>query len=203
MDDGRGLTSGDPLASGAPERPARRDYGGGPVPPGAFAPRRQRPPAPPREALASFGRRVAAFLIDGVVILVLGFLLLAVVGSLLPEDAGQDDPGTWAMVLGALLAFVIAYPVVALLYLTVFMAATNGRTLGKLLLRCRVVRDDGRRVTFGWAAYREVLIKGVVLGVAAAFTAGVALLVDGLWPLWERDRRTLHDLVVDSRVVRT
>jgi uncharacterized RDD family membrane protein YckC len=96
----------------------------------------------------------------------------------------------------------IAYPVAALLYLTIPMAATNGKTLGKLLAGIRVVRDDGRRVGFWWAVYREVVIKGVVLGTAAALTGGIAYLVDLLWPVWERENRTLHDLVVDSRVVR-
>jgi uncharacterized RDD family membrane protein YckC len=71
------------------------------------------------------------------------------------------------------------------------MAATDGKTLGKLLAGIRVVRDDGRRVGFWWAVYREVVIKGVVLGTAAALTGWDRLSPsDLLWPVWERENRT-------------
>jgi uncharacterized RDD family membrane protein YckC len=198
MDQSGGLTPGDPLG-GSPERPA--GYGAGPVPPGAVAPRPPRPAAPPGVP-ASLGRRALALAIDAVMLLVIAFVLVAVVGGLLSDDSAADEPGTSLIVLGVLISLLIAYPVAALLYLTIPMAATDGKTLGKLLAGIRVVRDDGRRVGFWWAVYREVVIKGVVLGTAAALTGGIAYLVDLLWPVWERENRTLHDLVVDSRVVR-
>jgi uncharacterized RDD family membrane protein YckC len=67
---------------------------------------------------------------------------------------------------------------------------------------CRVVRAEGQRVTFGWAALREVVVKGLVLGIAGSLTGGLAYIVDGLWPLFDGQNRALHDYVVDSRVVK-
>jgi uncharacterized RDD family membrane protein YckC len=81
------------------------------------------------------------------------------------------------------------------------MARTNGKTVGKMATGCRVVRSDGRRVDFLWAALREVAVKAVALGVAGAATGGIAYAVDWLWPFADKRNRALHDIVVDSLVV--
>jgi uncharacterized RDD family membrane protein YckC len=186
----------------APERPG--GYGGGPVPPGAFQPRPQRPPAPPSGALAEYWRRAVALLLDGVVVLVLGLILLTIFGALIGDGgADEEEVAGWQVVLGLVVGFVIVYPVIALVYFAAMMAATNGQTLGKLATGIRVQRTDGKPIGFWWAAYREVLIKGIVLGIAGTITGGIAYVVDFLWPLWDRQNRTLHDLVVESRVVKT
>ena len=38
----------------------------------------------------------------------------------------------------------------------------------------------------------------IVKGLLTAFTLGIDL----LWPLWERENRTLHDLLLKTHVVR-
>lgn len=196
-----GLTPGDPL--GTPERPDGA-YGGRPVPPGAFTPRPGRPAAPTGDALASFGRRLVAVLVDGVIVAVLILLALTVAGVLIGDDAAADDDDSGlVLALGFVVAFTLAYPFVALLYLSTVMAATNGQTLGKMASGCRVVRADGKPVGFWWAAWREAGVKGLILGIAGTVTGGIAYLVNFLWPLWDRQNRALHDYVVDSRVVRT
>lgn len=196
-----GPTPGDPL--GTPERPDG-PYGGRPVPPGAFTPRPARPAAPTGDALASFGQRLVAVLIDGVIVAVLILLALTVVRVLIGDDAAaEDDESGLVLALGFVLAFTLAYPVVALLYLSTVMAATNGQTLGKMASGCRVVRADGKPVRFWWAAWREAGVKGLILGIAGTVTGGIAYLVNFLWPLWDKQNRALHDYVVDSRVVRS
>jgi hypothetical protein len=69
--------------------------------------------------------------------------------------------------------------------------------------RCRVVRVNGKRVDFWWAALREVVVKGLIVGIASSLTGGIAGLVDVLWPIPDPQNRALHDFVVDSRVVKT
>jgi len=213
MDDRRDLTSGDPLAGGgperppgAPERPERPElpgaYGGGPVPPGAFVPRPSRPPAPAAGEVAEYWRRAVALLLDGMIVTLFVLVFFAVVGALVGDDGDTSQDSAWLAVLGLLIGFVLAYPVAALLYLSTMMAATNGQTLGRMATGIRVQRADGKPIGFWWAAYREVLMKGIVLGIAATITGGIAYLVDFLWPLWDRQNRTLHDVVVDSRVVK-
>ena len=82
------------------------------------------------------------------------------------------------------------------------MARTNGKTLGRMVMGIRVVRTSGERVTFGYAMLREVLIKTVIFGILGSITAGLAPLLDVLWPLWDEENRALHDFIANSRVVK-
>lgn len=73
------------------------------------------------------------------------------------------------------------------------MALTNGQSQGKKAAQIRVVRTDGKRATLPWSVLREWPVKAILL---------VTVGVDQLWPLWDRENRALHDMVVGSRVVR-
>ena len=174
-------------------------YGQGPVPPGAFVPKAGRPPLPTRDELAEVWRRALALVIDT---LIVGAVTLAVLVALGLGFFGDGTSGTLEAIAATLvgLLFFVAF---ALVYAPAVMARTNGQTLGKLAARCRVVRTDGKRVDFLWAAWREVVVKGLLFGVLASLTGGIAYLIDVLWPLWDPQRRALHDFVADSRVVKT
>ena len=74
------------------------------------------------------------------------------------------------------------------------MKLTNGRTPGKWVLRIRVVRTSGAPTGFWWSFLREWPVKGVL---------SLIPLLDVLWPLWDKEKRALHDMVVNSRVVRS
>jgi len=208
-----GLTSGDPLGdderrSPEPPRsppaadppPAESPYGAGRVPPGAFAPR-------PREEIsnryagaepAGWWQRAVAAVIDAVIIGIAAAILLALSFAPLNLDDGSGVVGAIVVGLVAILGITIG----ALLYAPLVMARTDGKTLGKMATGCRVVRADGRRMDFGYAALREVVVKALALGVAGAVTGGIAYLVDILWPLVDKRNRALHDIVVDSLVIR-
>jgi uncharacterized RDD family membrane protein YckC len=67
---------------------------------------------------------------------------------------------------------------------------------------CRVVRANGKPVDFGWSVMREVVVKGIVFGIAGSVTGGLANIADWLWPLFDKQDRALHDFLVDSRVIR-
>jgi uncharacterized RDD family membrane protein YckC len=82
------------------------------------------------------------------------------------------------------------------------MARTNGRTIGRQLTGIRVIRADGTRLTFGYAMIREVAIKALLIGALASVTFGLAWLLDILWPLWDEEKRALHDFLVNTRTIR-
>ncbi len=51
---------------------------------------------------------------------------------------------------------------------------------------------------------REVVVKWLLFGlVLGSITAGIAVLIDYLWPLWDEENRALHDLIVNTRTIRT
>jgi uncharacterized RDD family membrane protein YckC len=210
-----GLTSGDPLGdeprrspqsppSADPPRPAEPPpasaYGSDRVPPGAFAPR-------PREEVsdrfagaepAEWWRRAVAAIIDAAVVGVAAAILLGL--SFAPLNLDDTSGVAGAIVVG--LVAILGISIGALLYAPLIMARTDGKTLGKMATGCRVIRADGRRIDFGWAALREVVVKAIGLGVAGGMTGGIAYLVDIFWPFFDGRKRALHDIVVDSRVVR-
>ena len=149
------------------------------------------------QPLASWGSRVGATLIDWLILIVpavvLGIIVVAIA-------AGSN---TGAVVTG-ILGF-LAYLVVLFIYAPVLMARqgqNNGQTWGKQMLGIRVVRDNGETMSFGWAALREIAVKGLALSIASSIIPLIPLFLDYCWPLWDDENRALHDMVVSTHVVR-
>jgi uncharacterized RDD family membrane protein YckC len=195
-----GMRSGDPL-TGAPEVPGYTS----PPPPGAGGPPAAAfasAPVAGRYVLSGWWRRVGAAVIDGLIVGVGGFALVAAITA--PFSIGffaGEDFGIVALVVGLLLA-VICVSIIALLYAPALMARTNGKTFGRMATGIRVVRAGGEPMTFGFAMLREVAVKALLFGIASSLTAGLASLADVLWPLWDEENRALHDFIVNTRVIR-
>jgi uncharacterized RDD family membrane protein YckC len=144
--------------------------------------------------LAGWWRRAGAVLIDGLIVLGIATLLLVAILSALDDSAA---------LIVTVLVWIPCVLLVALLYAPWMMARTDGRTLGRMAVGTRVVRANGEPMSFGWALLREVVLKwGLFYGVGGAVTAGIAPLVDVLWPLWDEQKRALHDLLAGTRTIR-
>jgi uncharacterized RDD family membrane protein YckC len=126
--------------------------------------------------VARIGSRVLARLIDIVVQVVLGYALLVLLMllMLLAVSVGivAIDPSLLGIAqIITLVAAFIGYPV--------FMeTVTRGRTLGKLILGLRVVRDDGGPVTF-----RQALARGLV-GAAIEWPGVIGAPLTWLATIW-------------------
>jgi uncharacterized RDD family membrane protein YckC len=143
---------------------------------------------------------VGAQLIDGVIV---GAGSLILILPLAAAGLGLDtDSGAAAYAATAIL-WVLCVALAAMLYAPIMMSRTNGRTLGRMATGIRVVRTSGEPITFWFAVLREVLIKSVIFGILGAITAGIAPLLDVLWPLWDEENRALHDFMVKTRVVKS
>ena len=70
------------------------------------------------------------------------------------------------------------------------------------MIGIRVVRDNGQRVSFGLAALREIVVKGLLVSIVSSIIPLIPWLLDYLWPLWDDENRALHDMVVSTHVVR-
>jgi uncharacterized RDD family membrane protein YckC len=147
--------------------------------------------------LASWGSRVAAAVLDGLILLipVTALIVLVIVVAL-------DSPG------GGIVAGLVSgllYLVVLIFYSPVLMAREgehNGQTWGKQIVGIRVVRDNGVPVDFGFGFVRDVLVKGLLFGFVGSWFFSIPTLIDYLWPLWDGENRCLHDMVVSTHVVR-
>jgi uncharacterized RDD family membrane protein YckC len=188
-----GLSSGDPLFGDYTSAPP--PGAGGPVPVADG-------PVAGQYALAGWWRRVGAHLLDGLIIGAIALILLVAITA--PFSIGffvNDTVGAVAVIVG-LLFWLLCVFIAALVYAPAMMARTNGRTLGRMATGIRVVRANGEPMTFGFAMLREVAVKWLLFGVVlGSITAGIAALVDYLWPLWDEENRALHDYVVNTRTV--
>jgi uncharacterized RDD family membrane protein YckC len=77
----------------------------------------------------------------------------------------------------------------------------TGQTPAKRILR-QVVVDAKTGEVFSWSrmALREFAVKGAAGNIASGATSGVTFVIDSLF-VFREDRRTIHDLIVGSKVI--
>jgi uncharacterized RDD family membrane protein YckC len=174
-----------PQAPAGPESPAPPAQ----APPGGW----QQEVTPYREPagrpLSGWWRRVGAYLLDGIIT---ALVIYAGVGII---ALGSELLGVIVVLVGLVIAF---------FYFPVTMSregAANGQSLGKQALGITVSRDTGEQVTFGWALLRQFVVIYLLFQVVGGILFGLPWLIDVLWPLWDRENRALHDMIVKSHVV--
>src|SRR4051812_48751657 len=175
-----------PQAPQAPRGPAAPQAPG--VPPGGFQPVPAGGAAWTGPPLAEWVPRFLAFLIDFLIIWAVG-----IVGRILAFATGSSGI---ALLLG-LVSLVIAF-----LYFPLTMmreGPQNGQSIGMGVTGIRVLRDDGRPVTFGFAVLRQFVVIYLLFGIVAC--CGLGLILDGLWPLWDDKNEALHDKIVKTHVI--
>ena len=156
--------------------------------------------APAGVRAAGLGRRVAAYLLDGLIpAATIIFFLIVSFFAIVTVDF-DDDTERWGFaVLGiALLVSLLGYVVWWLIVLR------RGQTPGKQLVGIRVIRIDGRASDWSWTFLREFGIKFVAIN-AVTFISGsigtIVWIVDLLWAFWDRDHQALHDKIMKTVVV--
>lgn len=151
---------------------------------GVFCPKCFTPALP----IADRGTRFLANLIDNVV--VIGPTLLAVFGfaAFAGNNEGRGD-AVALLFLGLFGGFVVGGAI------QIAMQVRFGQSVGKRLLKLKVVRSDGSPVEL----WRLILLRNVALHVAAQ-VCGLVSLVDALM-IFTADQRCLHDLMADTIVI--
>ena len=123
------------------------------------------------------------------------------------SSTSVNDPALWPRVgfwrrLGAslldfcllLIVLVPLKKVWLLLWLTyhVIFWATKGTTFGGMVMGLRIVREDGRPLTWGVALVRAM----------SALLSALALGLGFLWVAWSREKRAWHDRLAGTMVVK-
>lgn len=147
--------------------------------------------APPRQieidALpkAGFWIRVVAALLDGVILFVLQFVLgfLLAMAGVAVNGGGGEEIGGLVMLFGYILSF--AYYIV--------FTGHGGQTPGKMAVRIKVIRTDGSDISYGKAAFREVIAK---------FISGIILCIGYLMVAFDEQKQGLHDRMSDTYVIK-
>jgi uncharacterized RDD family membrane protein YckC len=146
-----------------------------------------------RDELCLPSRRLGAFVADTLLGGVVAFVF-AIAITLLPVSADLQTTLWWF----------IAVPIAFALVTVPLMLRDGehaGQTLGKQLFGLRVVDDSHGLVTRGRATVRELLVKApfVTGSVALAF---IPALINGVWSIFDPERRGLQDRATGTRVVR-
>jgi uncharacterized RDD family membrane protein YckC len=163
--------------------------------------------------LTPMSRRLGAYIIDSIL---LGVVIIAAFISLfmpfyyvrssssgIAHTTTQLVPGTLHMG-GIASGFVFTNLIIMVFLLgafnlitTVILWATNGYTPGKWILKMRVVKISGEKISFLDAVLRELVIKCI----ANSLLSGFLNIGSFIWGCVTEDHKTVHDLLVKTRVV--
>jgi len=141
--------------------------------------------------LAGRWTRLGAVLIDGVI----ASALFGLLAWLTPINIFIPDPsqGIWlTMLRNAFAGFVF------FVLINGYLLATRGQTVGKMLLKIRIVRSDGSPASFGRLVGLRFIVNTLLTLVPVV--GGIYALVDALF-IFRTQRRCVHDLIADTVVV--
>ena len=162
-----------------------------------------------RLRIGSAGERVGAFVID--VIIIWGLVLALSLGAIGASLAGARTFGTPAFQ-GGMVVWMVGAFVLRNFYFAGFELGPRAATPGKRVMGLRVVARDGGRLSadaiFARNAMREIELFLPLSTLATTGTGGWMLTLGLGWtgvfllfPLFNRDRLRIGDLVAGTRVV--
>ncbi len=126
----------------------------------------------PSGARAGFWRRFVASFLDGLILVVIGTIL----GAVLSDNSNADT------------GFIL---LLGILYYTYF-EGSSGQTLGKKALGIRVVSlNGGGSIGFGRAFIRYI----------GRIVSTIPIFLGYFWMLWDKEKQTWHDKFAGSVVV--
>ena len=165
---------------------------------------------------ASWGARVAARILDGLILAIPSYLLIEMLAPGLYErfeawmrelvraaQAGKSYPSEVPMeLLNSFTTAGIAVTVLGVLY-RVLLIAGFGATLGKMVMRIRVPRsDDPSARTPGFVRALARTLADELIGYFGAALFFLPMLVNYLMPLFTEKKQTLHDMMAGTIVVK-
>jgi uncharacterized RDD family membrane protein YckC len=143
-----------------------------------------------RDAYASRMKRLAAAMIDSAL---LSFPLVFLYQSFTSSIISSDSLSIIRLMVLLAGAIIIEFAVVGF---NIYFLVKNGQTIGKKLLHIRIVNvEDGSKASFAALIFLRALLPGILGFVPFFPIADVCFIFRG-------DRRTLHDMIAGTIVVR-
>jgi uncharacterized RDD family membrane protein YckC len=161
--------------------------------------------------LASWVSRAMARLLDGFIeaLIATPFVLWLVWPAVqrfvesIPTDGSQPSQAAMASLQSDLLNVSTSITVISVVVSMLYQLPQNkawGRTLGKRALGIRI-RPLAADLPLSWG---QVIVRWGVFEAFSIVLGGLPLLLDCLWPLWDKPwRQALHDKAARTIVVRT
>lgn len=145
-------------------------------------------------SLPGIGARIVAQIIDAVIVgIASSILIVPFFGLSMFNSAALSDPEEAGALLGmSMLPIMLISLVAPIIYETLMISSARQATLGKSIMKIKVVDENGQGLTTGAAAGRT-LIK---------YLSGNFCFLLWLWPLFNKEEQALHDIIVKDFVVR-
>ncbi|MEL7236710.1 MAG: RDD family protein, partial [Chloroflexota bacterium] len=143
---------------------------------------------------AGIGQRFLAVIIDSVVLNIISGLVGGIVGFVIGLSSGAttqaeiDALAATAQAVGGVIGLVIA-----LVYYLYIPPRWDGKTVGKNVMGIKIVRSNGDVPGVGTMFMREFIGK---------FVSSIVIFIGYLVAFGDDEKRTWHDRMADTRVVR-
>ena len=158
-----------------------------------------------RRPLAEWWKRLVAYLVDGLILLLPNYVLVILaifalwgynIGSLqCPTTSSTCHLGDVADVIGWFVLYLVVVAALNGLYFILFIGSRGGQTPGMMMLGI-AVRDQRDDVSIGFG---RSFVRWIVMFALNLFS--LPGIIDGLSPLWDRRRQAWHDHAAGSVVV--
>lgn len=192
---------------------------------------------------ALFIQRVAAYLIDMIIIMMVASLVASpfidsksvtklnessaeIIDKYMKEEISEKTYFSEAMSISYQMAkqngiYSLITIFLNILYFVVYQFYNNGQTIGKKLLKIKVVAEDGElsmnQMIFRSLIINSILVQMILMGFVIFASQRVYLsttlilellqytiiLVSGFMIMFNKSGKGLHDMIVHSRVIRT
>ncbi len=135
---------------------------------------------------ASVRRRFAAVMLDSMVIWFIMFLAMMAVPAVTGKAAGVGATMNAGFVISYLISLALAAGYM------IFFSGKFGATPGKMALGVKIVRADGSPIGYPLATGRYF----------ATMVSGMTLSIGYIMAIFDKEKRTLHDRIAGTRVIR-
>lgn len=135
--------------------------------------------------LAGIGQRFGAKILDNIILYVIQTVVnFAFVGSITPGTNQQAAMTAMGLMMAVNFGIAFAYQI--------FFLHWKGQTPGKMALKIKVVTPEGGSLSWGKAIGRPF----------AEILSGCLLAIGYLMAIWDPEKRTLHDRLAGTRVIK-
>lgn len=137
-------------------------------------------------ALADFGTRLLALIIDIVILSIVGFVVGTVIGIFMPTNTTEEivRAQNFSSAVGIL---------INIAYYAYFLTQNDGQTPGKSAMNIKIVKKNGEPLTVMDAFLRNVV--GYLI-------SSIVFLLGFFWMLFDPESQTWHDKISNTVVVR-
>lgn len=125
----------------------------------------------------TFWERALAILLDDLILIIPNLLVQLAMGRIFPEFKSISYAAQWILMLSY----------------NIFLISTQGATIGKKIMKLKVVTDSYQTVPMGTVILRETLAKWI---------GGILLNLGYLWILIDKRRQGWHDKISKTFVVK-